>query len=255
MKALILAAGYGTRLYPLTNNLPKALLKVGKVTIVDHLLARMINLTELNKVYIVTNNKYYKNFKNWADETNNLQIYEHLQVEVINDGTSNNETRLGAIADIQFVIEQKIIAEDLLITVGDNIFTFDFLDLCREFKARDRDLIVVHQVDEIEILRNAGVVQFDSEKRVIGFEEKPSKPKSNYACPALYLLRGSTLPLIKRYLEQRQNPDAPGNFIAWLYKVIPLYVFVMTADYYDIGNVDSYQKAVNAFDNKMNRNL
>jgi len=242
MKAIILAAGYATRLYPLTKDRPKPLLQVGKATIVEHLLKRFASLSLLNHVYIVTNAKFYPIFSEWAGTMNREKVYPNFEIEIINDHTTSNETRLGAIADIQFVLDQKDVKEDLLVTAGDNIFTFDFRELQAVFDQNNSDVIVAHKIDKLEKLQRTGVVELDGDNRVIGFEEKPENPKSPYACPALYIYKSSTLPLFKRYLSEGQNSDAPGNFITWLHKIVPVCAYVMTARYYDIGNLESYQQ-------------
>ncbi len=242
MKALILAAGYATRLYPLTKDRPKPLLRVGNATIVDHLLQRFSAVPSLNQVYIVTNAKFYPVFAEWAATTNRQKGYRNFGIEIIDDHTTSNESRLGAIADIQFVLEQRKIEEDLLITAGDNIFTFDFLEMLAVFEQKQSDIIVAHKVDDPDKLRRTGVVELDENHRVVGFEEKPAQPKSSYACPALYIYKTTTLPLFEKYLSEGQNSDAPGNFIAWLHKIVPVYAYVMTAHYYDIGNLQSYRQ-------------
>ena len=250
MKALILAAGYATRLYPLTKDKPKPLLKIGDKTIVDYLLTRISDIKEIDTVYIVTNKKFYPIFRKWADETNASKRYPQFQIKVINDGTESNETRLGAIADILFVLNQEQINDDLLVAAGDNIFCFNFQELKDLFNTHQCDVIVAHRLQDKKRLQQSGVVELDENNKVIGFQEKPQEPQSDFIAPALYIYKKETLPLFKQYIDAGENPDAPGSFISWLYKRKPVYAYIMTSQYYDIGTLESYQAVVKEFEKK-----
>jgi len=190
MKALILAAGYATRMYPLTRDFPKPLLPVGQKTIMDYLMERLQGLPDLDHVFVVTNSKFAPHFLDWSHNPNRSGS-GRLAVEIIDDGTDSNETRLGAIADMMYAIKTKSIADDLLVTAGDNIFTFNFSELDRLFREKGSDIVVARD--------NGG------------------------------------------------NPDAPGHFIAWLCQQHPVYAFKMTSPYYDIGNLESYQRICQVF--------
>jgi glucose-1-phosphate thymidylyltransferase len=247
VNALILAAGYATRLYPLTQNFPKPLLTVGKKTIMDHLIDRMAALPNMRSVYIVTNAKFSPVFSDWAIECSRRQLWPHLSLEVINDGTDTNENRLGAIADMAYAIQNKNIGDDLLVSAGDNIYLFDFNEMADLFHEKQADVILTYRIESLEKLRRSGVVELDDEQRIIGFEEKPAQPKSNYGCPALYFFKKSSLATIPDYLRCGGNPDAPGHFIAWLREQHPVYAYIMTAPYYDIGTLESYQQVNKVF--------
>ncbi len=237
MKALILAAGYATRLYPLTKDKPKPLLKIGKKTILDHILDKVKTLP-VDGIYIVTNEKFTPVFQKWADGAST----GYGKITIVNDGTTSNETRLGAIADIQFVLDRVDLSDDLLVAAGDNVFNFDFRDMYAFYQQKQADVILTHPVDDLEKLQRSGIAEVDDDRRVTGFEEKPAQPRSNLVCPALYMLRQSTCVLFSDYIKQNNNPDAPGFFIKWLYQQIPVFAFIMKEKYYDIGTLASYQK-------------
>ncbi len=233
MKCIILAAGYATRLYPITKNKPKSLLKINSKTILKDILDKIEKVDIITDTYLVTNDKFYEKFS---------QLDENINV--LNDGTTSNENRLGAIADLKFVIEKEKINEDILVLASDNLFDFeltDFVNFC------DADCITAHEINDIERLKRTGVIKIDENNKVIDFEEKPDNPKSNLAVPPFYKYKKETLPLIKKYLAEGNDPDAPGNFIPWLIKRKELYAFKFEGERYDIGTVESYQKAKEIF--------
>jgi len=247
MKALILAAGYATRLYPLTRNFPKPLLQVGDRTIIDFLLERLQGQGVIDRVFIVTNERYHPVFSRWAGRLGGEGRYRDFDLRIVNDGTRDNDTRLGAVADLELAIAEGSIDDDLLVAAGDNIFTFDFRELFDTFARRATDVVVVTRISEIERRRRSGVVELDADGRVTGFEEKPHHPKSEYICPALYILRRGSLPLVSKYLAQGGQADAPGHFIAWLHRQVPVHAYVMRQSYYDIGTRESYEKVCATF--------
>ncbi|NLP11474.1 nucleotidyltransferase family protein [bacterium] len=242
MKALVLAAGYATRLYPLTKDFPKPLLTVGGKAILDYLIDNMRNLPGLDAVYVVTNSKFTPHFQAWAKALRFCAAPSPCPVEIIDDGTDSNETRRGAVADMWYAIQTKGIHDDLLVAAGDNIYTMNLSDFYRFFAEKNSDVILSYRITSLDKLRRTGVLQVDALGRVIGFEEKPVQPKSDLGCPALYLFQKKSLSLIPAYLDQGGNPDAPGHFISWLYQQHPVYAFLMTQPYYDVGNLESYYR-------------
>lgn len=242
MKAVILAAGYATRLYPLTKDRPKALLKVGGKTILEHILLKLGKVKEVDQVYIVTNQKFYKHFKEWTGSYNYGK-----DIKVINDKTTSNEDRLGAIADLYYVIEQEEINDELIVMAGDNLFDFELSDFVAFQQGLKTDCICSHQLDEIAELKRTGVIEVGKNNKVISFEEKPAEPVSRLAVPPFYIYQKETLPLIKEYLAEDNNPDAPGNFIPWLIMKKDVYAFQFQGDRYDIGTVD-YEKVQAIFE-------
>lgn len=247
MKALILAAGYATRLYPLTKDRPKPLLHIAGKAIIDYLLESILKVEEIDKLFVVTNAKFAQTFQTWADGVNFSENQRSIRITIVNDGTMSNETRLGAIADIQFVIDEHQVNDDLLVVAGDNIFTFDFNDMVSLMKSVKGDVICGFEENDPEKLHRTGVIEMDANQSVIGFEEKPQLPRSNIACPAIYVYRKETLSLIKEYLDAGLNPDAPGHFIPWLINKVRVYVYVMKTEMYDIGNLESYKSVRASF--------
>lgn len=237
MNALILAAGYATRMGALAMNRPKALLPVAGRPVLDYLLQAIQSVPSINQVSLVTNQKFYENFQSWADER------KEAAVRIINDGTTSNEKRLGAISDIRLAIEQAVADEDLLIAAADNIFMLSFPRFVDFFAEHGTDCITAHREDDLARLRKTGVVEFDQNGLVISFEEKPEHPRSLYACPPLYILKRDTLGLISEYLASNHNPDAPGHFIAWLAERRPLHAYLFEEPRYSIGDESSYRHA------------
>ncbi|MBN1481667.1 nucleotidyltransferase family protein [candidate division KSB1 bacterium] len=249
MKAIILAAGYATRLYPLTRDKPKPLLKIGDRTIIEYLLESFRAVLQLDRVFVVTNARFVSVFSQWADELQCASNPYPFEIVIVNDGTTSNETRLGAIADIQFVLQQENVDDDLIVAAGDNIFRFDMADLVDYFYQKNGDVILAQELDDPERLKTRGVVQFDTNLRVIGFEEKPLYPQSNYVCPAFYLHKRKNISLYKNYLNDHNNPDAPGYFIKWLFPRVPIHVFILHEPAIDIGTLETYERVCRELSN------
>lgn len=242
MKCILLAAGYATRLYPLTKDLHKSLLKVGGTTLLDFIISKIEKVTAIDEIYIITNAKFYTQLKN--------HVKNNRSVIVLNDGTTSNDTRLGAIADLQFVIDTLKIEEDILVMAGDNLFDFELTDFYNFYKTVNSDCITTYEVNSVDDLRKTGVIEIDENKKVISFSEKPENPKSNLAVPPFYIYKKETLPLIKQYLAEDNNPDAPGNFIPWLIEKKGVCAYKFEGNRYDIGSLESYEKAKMEFRNR-----
>jgi glucose-1-phosphate thymidylyltransferase len=242
MKCILLAAGYATRLYPLTKDKPKSLLKVGDITILEHILNKIKVVDSIDEIYIVTNDLFFDIFNEWVNEFNYTK-----PIKVINDYTNTNDNRLGAIADLQLVLDKESITEDILVMAGDNLFDFDLRDFISYYNSINHDCITCHTLENIEELKRTGVIEMDNTGKVIFFEEKPKTPKSDLAVPPFYIYKATTLKLIKHYLEEGNNPDAPGNFIPWLIKNKAVYAFKFEGERYDIGTFESYEEAQRVF--------
>lgn len=245
MKTIILAAGYATRLYPLTENMPKPLLPVGDKPILEHILGDIINISIINEILIVTNHKFFEHFKLWKES-----FSSPIPITLIDDGTMTNETRLGAIRDIQLVIDEKKINEDVLILAGDNLYDFSLHGFIDFFAEKKYDCIMIHEEKDVYKLRKTGVAEVSDDYRVVSFEEKPAEPKSHFAVPPFYIYKKETLPLFSKYLAEGNNPDAPGNFIAWLCLKKDIYAYLMPGHRYDIGDMVSYEKVKRIFEGK-----
>lgn len=252
MKSLILAAGYGTRLHPLTENTAKPLLPVAGKPIIEYLLQRILPLSVVDAVYIVTNEKFYQDFLKWNESFNQKREKIHPPIYLLNDGTSSNENRLGAIRDIAMTIETYRLDDDLIVSAADDIFTFDFQELVDTFYTKRETVITLYQCDNIDQLRKSGNARIDTTGRVLEVVEKPKNPKSNLLSPSLYILSRSTLNLINPYLQEGNNPDAPGYFISWLVAKIPVYSYIFKEPFYAVGDLVSYKRIQALFSNSEN---
>lgn len=234
MKCLILAAGYATRLYPLTENFPKPLLKVGDKTIVDWLIDDLRTANVIDEFVIITNHKFAHHFEAWAEK-------KDYKVTVVDDGTSTNETRLGAVVDIQFAISQLGLEDDLVVLAGDNVLDFSlvrFVEFCQEKKA---SCVMRYWEENVQTLPKRGVLELDGDK-VISMEEKPSNPKTQWCCPPFYFYTQEDSKKIPAAIASGCGTDAPGSFISWLLTQSPVYAFEMPGKRYDIGNLASYEQ-------------
>lgn len=234
MKCLILAAGYATRLYPLTENFPKPLLKVGEKTIIDWLIDDLRTAGKIDEFVIISNHKFAHHFEEWAKE-------KEYKITVVDDGTSTNETRLGAVKDIEFAINKLKLDDDLMILAGDNVLDFSlvkFLDFCLEKKA---SCVMRYFEPKKETLPKRGVLEQDGD-RVVSMEEKPANPKTQWCCPPFYFYAKDDSHKISEAIADGCGVDAPGSFIAWLCRKSPVYAMEMPGSRYDIGNLESYEQ-------------
>jgi glucose-1-phosphate thymidylyltransferase len=245
MNALILAAGYATRLYPLTLNKAKPLLEVGGKPIIEWLFDNLASTPGLGTVCIVTNNKFARDFQNWA----NAYQGQHpgLQIKVINDGSTSDDDKLGAIGDINLVLTRENLAnDDLLVIAGDNLFKqslSDFVDAAQKSPAT----VAVHDVGDLEAMKKYGTVTVDQNGVITNFEEKPKQPKSTLAAIALYYYSREVLPMFTTYLAAGNNPDQPGLFLQWLYPRKPVNTFEIKGRWLDIGSKETLEAADKTF--------
>ncbi len=237
MKAIILAAGYATRLYPLTRNKAKALLPIGGKPMIDYIVEQMDTVAELDEIYVVTNSRFAAQFREWA-----AQAQSCLPISILDDGTTSDENRRGAIGDISFVINEKQIDDELMVVAGDNFFTYSLRDYVAYFHEKDCDCVCVKEWPDKKMLSQFGIALLSSDGLVLDIEEKPEQPKSNMAVFAAYLYRRDTVPLFAEYLAAGNKPDAPGNFPAWLYRRKEVYAYVFDGECYDIGTPESYEE-------------
>ncbi|MDP1853429.1 MAG: nucleotidyltransferase family protein [Candidatus Omnitrophota bacterium] len=252
MKALILAAGYATRLYPLTENMPKPLLKIAGRPIINYIVDKLEKINGVDEVFIVTNAKFFSCFKKWAKE-----IDFKIKVTIVNDGTKSEKSRIGAIGDINLVIKKEHINDDLLILGGDNLFTWglgDFVDYALDKKPALT--VGLYDMKNKAAASRYGVAGINRGRRIINFEEKPSLPKSRLVAMCLYYFPKEKLSLTGEYLRGIKNlckNDATGNYISWLYDKEPVYGFVFKGHWYDIGHVDAYKTADTVFTQFLNK--
>ncbi len=235
MKCLILAAGYATRLYPLTENFPKPLLKVGDKTILDWLIDDIETSGEVDEYIVISNHKFAHHFEKWAAE-------KSQKITVVDDGTSTNETRLGAVKDIQFAIEKCGLDSDALVIAGDNVLDFSLTKFIEYAKQKNTSCIMRYFEKDEKKLQKGGVVCVDENDKIITMEEKPCNPKSNWACPPFYYYTKEDTRLVKKGIEAGCGTDAPGSYIAWLCGQTNVHAMEMPGSRYDIGNLESYEK-------------
>ncbi len=236
MKCVILAAGYATRLYPLTENFPKPLLEVAGKPILDWLIDDMAGTGMVEEYIVISNHKFAHIFEEWAAKKSDATI------RVIDDGTTSNETRLGAVKDIQFAIEQLQLDDDLLVMAGDNLLDFSLGEFIRYGKEKNATCVMRYYEASEARLHKTGVIEIDANDGIISFEEKPAEPKSHWCVPAFYYYTREDSHLIKKGIESGCGTDAPGSFIAWLSGQTQVYAWEMPGRRYDIGNLESYEE-------------
>ena len=248
MKAIILAAGYATRLYPLTKNFPKPLLEVGGKTILDHLVDQIKIISDIDRIYVVTNRRFYGHFADWACK--NKAIQAGLKTEILDDGTISNDDRLGAVGDIQFAIEACAIADDVLVLAADNILLFSLQKLVDTFNSNPVSHVAVRHNPDYDDRKRRGNVQLDKDNRVLQFIEKPDRPISEWSASPVYIYPASILPRFEEYIASGGNPDAPGHFVAWLHTCETVYGYDIEGGVLDIGNRESLAEARAFFQSK-----
>lgn len=234
MKCLILAAGYATRLYPLTENFPKPLLKVGDKTILDWLVDDIDGAGLVDEYIVISNHKFAGHFSRWA-------AGKSQKVSVVDDGTSTNETRLGAVCDIKFAIDSLQLTGDLMVIAGDNVLDFSLQHFARYASAKQTSCVMRYSEPSEERLRKCGVLELDGDL-IVGMEEKPSAPKSHWCCPPFYYYTAADAARIPQAIADGCGTDAPGSFIAWLCRQTEVHAMEMPGRRYDIGNLQSYEQ-------------
>jgi len=237
MKALILAAGYAVRLHPLTENQPKPLLEVGSKALLGHILDKIEALPEINEVLVVTNGKFYLQFQRWLQQHRLAKKISHL-----NDGTKNNENRLGAVGDLYFVLQQCRIEEPLLVIAGDNLFGFSLPRFVQRFQKVKHSCVAFYDFQDIEKVRKKYGVGVLHGSKVLQFDEKPEKPQSSLASTACYIFTPEDLALVPKALAHG-GVDNPGDFIRFLIANSEVYSFVFQEHWFDIGSFESLQAA------------
>ncbi len=233
MRAIILAAGYATRMYPLTLNFPKPLLEVGGKPILDWL-TRDIFSCGIERISVVTNHKFYPFFLEWSRKDD--------RITVLDDKTETNETRLGALRDISFVLEEEKIDDDVLVLAGDNVLDFSFRKFLEYAGEKGTSCVMRHFQGDIGRLRRTGVCTIDENDRIISMEEKPENPRSNWAVPPFYYYKKEDLHLLGKAIEEGISTDAPGSFVSYLSTHSTVHAFLMNGERYDVGSIDGYEK-------------
>lgn len=245
MKVIILAAGYATRLYPLTLTRPKALLDVAGKPMIDYVLDNLDTIEGIDRVYVVTNAKFADQFQEWADTRQ--QRRPRLTFTIVNDGSTDDTNKLGAIGDLHFVLDRERLDDDLVVVAGDNLFSRPLTDFGRYCREKQAPVLAVYDVGNLDEIRKYNAITIDGDRRITFFEEKPRNPTSTITGIALYYYPRHTVPLIRQYVAEGNNPDQPGRLVQWLYPRIPFYTWPVPGIWFDIGSKETLDEANRIF--------
>jgi len=241
MNALILAAGYATRLYPLTLDKAKPLLVVGGKPIIEWAIDNLVGVPDVDTIYVVTNDKFATDFEVWSERYQ--QRHPEFKFKVINDGSTSDEDKLGAIGDTNLVVTRENLAQSsLLVVAGDNLFTESLADFVNCARGTDAT-VAVYDVGDIEAIKKYGNITVDADGIITRFEEKPKNPQGTLAAIALYYYSPAVLSLLTTYLAAGNNPDQPGRFVQWLYARKPVKTFQIKGKWLDIGSKETLNNA------------
>ncbi len=248
MKVIILAAGYATRLYPLTLTRPKPLLPVAGKPMIDYVLDNVAAIPGIDRVYIVTNAKFADQFQKWADDYRAAK--SPLDFTIVNDGSTDDSNKLGAIGDLNLVVTREKLDDDVIVVAGDNLFSEPLADFGRICREKNAPVLAVYDVGSLEDIKKYNSITFDSTGRITFFEEKPKHPTNTVTGIALYFYPRSALPLIQQYVAEGNNPDQPGRLVQWMYPRMPVYVWNVPGIWYDIGSKETLEEANRIFARK-----
>jgi glucose-1-phosphate thymidylyltransferase len=248
MKVIILAAGYATRLYPLTLTQPKPLLLVAGKPMVEHVLDNIAPIPGIDRVIVVTNAKFAGHFQKWAD--NYRATKSKLDFTIVNDGSTDDSNKLGAIGDMNLVLSKEKIDDDVIVVAGDNLFSESLEDYGRVCREKNAPVLAVYDVGNLEEIKKYNSISIDNDGKITFFEEKPKEPKSTLTGIALYYYPKSVLPLIKQYVAEGNNPDQPGRLVQWLYPRTPFYTWRVPGIWFDIGSKETLEEANKIFAKK-----
>ena len=245
MKLIVLAAGYATRLHPLTLNQPKPLLEVAAKPMIEHVLDNLAPVKEVDHVYVVTNAKFAGHFQRWAEAYGAGKA--GIGFTIINDRSTDDANKLGAIGDLNLVLASAQVDDDIVVVAGDNLFSHsleEFGRFCRQGRA---PVLAVYDVGDLDEIKKYNTIEVDGEGRITFFEEKPAQPKSTLTGIALYYYPRSTLPLVRQYIDEGNNPDQPGRLVEWMYRRTPFYTWKVPGIWFDIGSKENLDEANRTF--------
>ena len=245
MKVLILAAGYATRLYPLTLTQPKPLLSVAGQPMIEYVLDNLAPIGGIDRVYVVTNAKFAGHFQQWSEDYRASK--SKLDFTIVNDGSTDDSNKLGAIGDTNLVITREKIQDDLIVVAGDNLFSHSLEDFGRHCRKMNAPVLAVYDVGSLEEIKKYNSISLDAAGRITFFEEKPKQPTSTLTGIALYYYPKAVLPLIRQYVADGNNPDQPGRLVQWLYKRTPVYTWRVPGIWFDIGSKENLEQANQIF--------
>jgi glucose-1-phosphate thymidylyltransferase len=245
MKLIILAAGYATRLYPLTLNQPKPLLKVAGKPMIEHVMDNLATVRYIDHAYVVTNAKFVEHFQRWADSYRHPQL--RFAFTIVNDASTNDSNKLGAIGDLHLVLTKHQIRDDIIIVGGDNLFSDDLADFGEFCRQKNAPVLGVYDVGDLDEIKKYNAIEVDGDGRIIYFEEKPAHPKSTLTGIALYYYPVSALALIHQYIQEGNNPDQPGRLVQWMYTRVPFYTWKVPGIWFDVGSKETLEEANRVF--------
>jgi glucose-1-phosphate thymidylyltransferase len=245
MKVVILAAGYATRLYPLTLTQPKPLLPVAGQPMIEYVLDNLAPIGGLDRIYVVTNAKFAAHFQKWSDEYRAKKA--KLDFTVVNDGSTDDSNKLGAIGDLHLVLTREKLDDDVIVVAGDNLFGEKLTDFGRYCREKRAPVLAVYDVGDLEQIKKYNSITLDGDGRITFFEEKPKNPTSTLTGIALYFYPKATIPKIKQYIAEGNNPDQPGRLIQWLYTREPVYTWKVPGLWFDIGSKETLEEANKIF--------
>jgi len=245
MKVIILAAGYATRLYPLTLSQPKPLLTVAGKPMVEYVLDNLAPIGGIDRIYVVTNAKFASHFQKWAD--NYRETKSKLEFTIVNDGSTDDSNKLGAIGDIHYVLKSQNVDDDLIVVAGDNLFNRELSGFGRFCREKQAPVVAVYDVKDLEQVKKYNALTLAADGRITFFEEKPKNPVNTLSAIALYFYPRSSLPLIRQYIAEGNNPDQPGRLVQWLFPRVPVYTWTVPGLWYDIGSKETLQEANQIF--------
>jgi len=245
MKTIILAAGYATRLYPLTENFPKPLLRVGDRTILDWLIDDINGSGRIDEYLVISNHRFAEHFREWAAS-------RAENITIIDDGTTSNESRLGAVRDVELAIrllrrEDRMPSDGFLVIAGDNLLDFSLTRFIDYSLAKATSCIMRYYEPSDERLLRCGVVTIDEDDLVLEMTEKSPTPATHWAAPPFYYYTDADSLLVARGIDSGCGTDAPGSYIAWLCTQVPVHAMEMPGRRYDIGNLQSYDEVQRSF--------
>ena len=240
MRLLILAAGYAVRLQPLTLNTPKPLLPIGGKSMIDRILAKTESIKNIDAIHVVSNHKFIQNFVGWKSSRKDAS-----RIFLVDDGTMTNDTRLGAIRDMELAIREASIDDDLLVIAGDNLFDLDLAVFLKFAKSHnDGVCVALYDVGSLEAAKKFGVVRIDGKGLVVDFEEKPQAPKSTLISTGIYFFPREKVAFLRKYVNlEGAKLDAPGYYIKWLSVNDKVYGFPFSEKWYDAGDLESYKRS------------
>jgi glucose-1-phosphate thymidylyltransferase len=245
MKLIVLAAGYATRLYPLTLNQPKPLLKVAGKPMLEWVVDNVSTIEHINHAYIVTNAKFAGHFEQWASNYKRPNL--HFGFTIVNDGSTDDSNKLGAIGDMHLVMTRHQIDDDIIVVGGDNLFSEDLHDFGGYCLRRKAPVTGVYDVGNLEAIKKYNAIDVDEEGRITFFEEKPANPRSTLTGIALYYYPQTTLSLIQQYIAEGNNPDQPGRLVQWMYPRASFYTWRVPGLWFDVGSIETLEEANRVF--------